>query len=301
MLALAWHHTEYAPSMRAVDGVRELLLPMIDLNQSAAGYECCMDGADYPAEAYAPNGELWWRLKIAPGKTKLRFGGEQKIAAWLAFNRAVGQTFTMRDLRLALGEVDVPDDAEHLNRRLRTLRLRDGWKLPSQKDDGSLAHNEYRVKRVGWHPGTGKPRPKPDLPSDSIRRKVLERDKRTCVVCGIGSRDPYVDMPDKHARMTIGHRIPGNRMTSAATVDELQTECARCNETVRDELPDPVTLEELLPVVRNLKRADKEELLRWLEHGRRPSRVDEAYSSGRLLSDVERGLLVATLREMTYK
>ncbi|PKW14113.1 hypothetical protein A8926_1703 [Saccharopolyspora spinosa] len=252
----------------------------------------------YPPEAYAPNGELWWRLTTAPGRSRQRFGAEQKIAAWLAFNRQVGETFTMRALRVALGNNEIPDDAEHLNCRLRTLRNRDGWEIPSQRDDGSLAHNEYRVNRVGWHPGTDLPRPQKDLPSDSTRRKVLERDSRICAICGIVAGEPYPDLPEKKARMTIGHRIPSKRATSAATVDELQAECARCNETARDEIPDPVTLPEVMPSIRNMKRADKSELLQWLENGRRRSEVEAAYVTTRQLSKTERERLIVKLRAM---
>lgn len=252
----------------------------------------------YPPEAYAPNGALWWRLKTVPGG-KRRFGDEQKIAAWLAFNRSAGETFTMRELRTALGEDQLPNDAEHLNRRLRTLRSRDGWVIPSAKDDGSLSHDEYRVKKIGWHPGTDEPRPKADLPSDKIRRLVFERDKWTCVVCGVGAKEPYDDTPHKAARMTLGHRIPGKRATSQASVHDLQTECARCNETVRDEIVDPVTLPEILPTVRNLRRADKVQLLQWLEQGRRiRTKVEDVYADARRLSAGERESLLAELRAM---
>lgn len=258
-------------------------------------------GAEYPPEAYAPNGELWWKLQASPG-SKRRFGDEQKIAAWLAFNRSTGETFTMRALRAALGEDRLPNSAEHLNRRLRTLRTRDGWVIPSAKDDGSLAHDEYRVKKMGWHPGIGTPRSKNDLPSDKMRRLVFERDKSTCVICGVASKEPYDDMPEKNARMTLGHRIPGRRATSEATVDELQTECARCNETVRDEIVNPITLDEVWPSMRQLKRGDKEQLLRWLEQGRRSkTKVDDIYADARRLSWNEREVLLTELRAMVGK
>ncbi len=103
---------------------------------------------DFPREAYAPDGLLWWRLTTAPGQAKRQFGDEQKIAAYLACVVGEGGVFTMRLLREALGEETIPNNAEHLNRRLRTLRL-DGWDIPSAKDDGSLAHDEYRVSRIG--------------------------------------------------------------------------------------------------------------------------------------------------------
>jgi hypothetical protein len=114
-------------------------------------------------------------------------------------------------------------------------------------------------------------RPVNDVPSDAVRRKVFERDKSMCVICGTPSKEPYNDLPEKTARLTLGHRLPGKRLTRKATVDELQAECGRCNETVRDEIFDPVTLPEGLPSIKGLKRRDKERLLQWLEAGMRTS------------------------------
>ncbi|GLY40860.1 hypothetical protein Amsp01_068830 [Amycolatopsis sp. NBRC 101858] len=241
----------------------------------------------YPSTAYASDGCLWWQLKFKPG-SKQPFGDEQKLAAWLAFNCELGDTITMRQLRVALGEEDRPNAAEHLNRRLRVLRQRDGWEIPSARDDGSLGHDEYRLDAKGWHPGSGKPRPKLETPSDSIRRQVFERDGRTCVVCGIAAGECYDDRPERRARVTLGHRVPGKRLHRGASVDELQTECARCNETVRDELPNPITLPEILPRIRKLPRADKRTLLNWLHAGERArSNLDLLYADIRRLSATE--------------
>ncbi len=256
------------------------------------------NGNSYPPEAYAPDGNLWWRLKSTPGKNR-PFGDEQKIAAYLACHVGTGGTFTMRELRSALGEDTLPNDAEHLNRRLRNLRLRDKWVIPSAKDDGSLAHDEYRVRKIGWHPGTGIPRHRNDAPSDATRRKVFARDKSVCQVCFTPGGEPYADMPDKIARPTLGHRVPGKRLDSTATVDELQTECARCNETVRDELYDPVTLPEVMPSIRNLRRPDKAELLKWMEAGRRSAtKTEQAYADVRRLSQAEQRTVLEELRRM---
>lgn len=253
----------------------------------------------FPPEAYAPDGTLWWRLTLAPGAKKRRLGDEQKIAAYLACEVGRGGIFTMRSLRTALGADTVPNDAEHLNRRLRTLRLRDGWDIPSAKDDGSLAHDEYRVRKIGWHPGTGKARPTNDTPSDKVRRLVIERDKNTCQVCYTRFGDSYVDRPEKVARPTIGHRIPGKRLSKSATVDELQAECARCNEPVRDELFDPVTWPEVSPSMRNLPRSEKAQLLDWLEGGeRKPSRAEGVYADIRRLSDAEQVVALVELQRM---
>lgn len=243
---------------------------------------------DYVAAAYAPNGVLWWELETHPG-TSRRFGGVRKIAAWLAFNVDEDGTFTMRDLRGATGVPSgTSNDAEHLNRRLRELRP-DGWIVDSQRDDPTLRPDTYRLRKVGWHPALGeRPRTARRVPSD-LRRKVLERDGRRCVVCFVGGGEPYPGEPGTSAVLTAGHRVPAQRGTRVHSLGELQTECQRCNETVRDELLDPPTLAEVLPEVRRLPRADRDVLLRWLVSGHRlRSRLDEVYDRIRILSPPER-------------
>ena len=83
----------------------------------------------YPPEAFAPDGNLWWNLATWPNR-KQAFGDERKIAAWLAFNKKLGDRFTLPELREALVDGLKNNDAEHLNRRLRALR-KDGWSVPS--------------------------------------------------------------------------------------------------------------------------------------------------------------------------
>lgn len=255
------------------------------------------DARRYPPEAYDDEGTLWWERRFWPG-TKRRYGGERKIASWLAVNVDEGATFTMKDVRAALGDEAVPNDQEQLNRRLRRLRP-DGWILPSYKSQSGLSTSEYRLERRGWHPASREPRPRQDQPSARTRRLVFERDKQTCVICGTRATESYDDLPDVKARMTLGHRIPGNRAGAAATVDDLQAECARCNETVRDEIVNPVTLPEVLPTINNLKRAERADLLKWMEQGRRSaSRVDQAYADLRRLSRAEQQAAIEELRRM---
>ena len=256
------------------------------------------DDSGYPPEAYTVDGVPWWRVEREPGK-KRDLGAEQKITAYLRFCVGKGGTFTIRQLRQALGSETIPDDAEHLNRRMRELRTRDGWTINSQKDEAALDHDQYRIVKIGWYLGSGLARPKKSVPNDMTRRRMLERDNHTCVICGIPSGEPYPDMPSKRARMTWGHRVPGKRLGRDTTLDDVQTECARCNETARDELFDPVTLPEVLPTIRNLPRKEKALLLQWLRDGRRPTNsLDQAYANARRLSEQERAELLSHLTTM---
>ncbi|WP_090774197.1 HNH endonuclease signature motif containing protein [Nonomuraea maritima] len=203
----------------------------------------------------------------------------------------------MADLRQALGE-DAPNNAEHLNRRLRNLRP-DGWDVPTNKDDRTLPVGTYRLDAKGWHPALG-PRPKRDAVSAGQRRRVFDRDDRRCVVCGVGNGEPYPGEPNSRAALTVGHRIP-RELGGSTELDNLQTECKRCNEPVRQELGLPETLAELLPDVRRLRTQELRTLLSWLQAKHRiRNRVDTVYDRARQLSATEHEQLVRTLHDMLH-
>lgn len=246
----------------------------------------------YPRTAYAPDGTLWWRLETWPD-TRRRFGDERKLAAWLTFNLEVGDVFTIRDLRAVLGS-----DAEHFNRRMRRLRP-DGWQLSSAHDDGSLSPDQYRLGAKGWSPGSPEERPSRSGVSQGARRRVFDRDGRRCVICGVGSGEPYPGEPGSRAVLTIGHRLPGAREGSSRDLSNLQTECRRCNEPVRDELSPKERLADLLPEIRLLSRSEKTRLESWLLEGHRTrDRADEMYDRLRMLGDADRAEAELELRKM---
>lgn len=250
---------------------------------------------EYPSEAYAPDGVLWWGTHVG---RKRDVGAELKICAWLAFNRPVGSTFTMRELRAALGS-EVANDDEHLNRRLRQLRSRDGWVIPSNKDDGSIPVGTYRIDAVGWHPGLATARATNTAISQAVRRRVFERDGSRCRVCNVGSGEEYPGEPGSTAVMTVGHIVANDHGGSSSDLNNLQTECKRCNEPVRQEIRVPKTLREVLPELTHLKRVEKEKILSWLRAGQRSrDRLDVIYDEARRLSPTERAQLTEKLRVM---
>jgi 5-methylcytosine-specific restriction endonuclease McrA len=242
----------------------------------------------------AGNGVLWWKLTKVPG-TKRPFGQEKRLAAWLWFRYEVGAFFTMKDARAALG-ADLPEDAEHLNRRLRALRP-DGWVIVSYKDDRNLPVDTYRLDTKGTRVWLGERKPR-QLVSAATRRHVLDRDGNRCQVCGIGSGESYPSEPDTHAKMTVGHRVPQDR-GGTNDPDNLRTECSRCNEPVRHEVADPETYNEVFAVVRKLKNEDLKSLVTWLQSGERSrSKLDTAYDRARQLSESERLKMVEAIKNM---
>lgn len=220
-----------------------------------------------------------------PGTKSRRYGAEKRIAAFLWFNKEIGDTFTMKEIRAELGE-GAPEDQEQLDRRLRAIRP-DGWYIPGNKDDRSLPLGTYRLVTRGTRVWLGE-RVKRDTVSAKTRRVVLERDGRRCQICGVGSNEEYPGEPGSKAVMTVGHMVPGQRLGSARP-DSLRTECARCNEPMRDQAPDPETYDEVLPEVRSLRKDELRALLEWLLAGRRlRSRLDHAYDRIRQLTPSDR-------------
>ncbi|MCX4423900.1 HNH endonuclease [Streptomyces mirabilis] len=247
-------------------------------------------------ESRAPDGTPWWELSIRPGTKKQRFGQECRLAAWLWFKKNVGDTFTMRELRAALGP-DIAETSEHLNRRLRELRKCD-WVIPSQRNDATLAQDEYRLETKGGRLWIDSERAKYEkfAPSARVRRFVMDRDGSRCKICGAGVDEEYPGEPGTKVRLTIGHLVPQERLRSRGVRDDMdnwRVECSRCNETVRDEAPDPEQYDEVLAGLKRLTSNEARELLAWMRKGERPrSKVDQAYDRARKLPHSDREALV---------
>lgn len=244
---------------------------------------------------YAPNGLEWWKLTTEIG-TRRRFGGEKRLAAWLQFEKNVGDTFTMRDLRAALGEDGAPDTAEHLNRRLRELR-KDDWQITSYKRDRHLPQGTYRLDAKGTRVWLGERNTRGGA-SEAVRAMVIRRDGGRCRICGVGSSEQYPNEPNSAAVMTVGHITPQER-GGTNDPDNLRTECSRCNETVRDLVANPETYDEVVTAVRNLKANELRSLLTWMQNGQRArSKLDEAFDRARLLSPTDRERMITALENM---
>jgi hypothetical protein len=242
------------------------------------------------------DGVPWWKLKVTPGG-KGRFGGEKRLAAYLWFNVPVGGTFTMRQLREELGDDGVPEKAEHLNRRLRNLKPQ-GWKFRSYKDQYGQPMDEYVLEEKGNQLWVGERTKRPTI-SVALKRQVYERDHNRCVICGVGAGEPFPGEPGTAARLTAGHRTADARQ-GKASLDNLQTECSRCNEPARDTPPHPEVLGEVMAAVKQLGAAEKAVLLMWLESGyRHRSKVDFAFDRTRKLAASEKEQIMEFLRSAT--
>jgi hypothetical protein len=251
---------------------------------------------EYPPDAYAPDGTLWWLLTYWPGK-RMRFGAEVKVAAWLRFNAQIGDILTMARLRAVIPEDDGrPNLQEHFNRRFRALRPYK-WSVPSHRDDNTLAPGQYRFDKEGHPIWLGKAQFRQASISAPVRRQVLARDGNRCVICGVGSGEEYPGKPGSHAVITVGHFRAGI-LTGPPDLDNLRAECSLCNEPMRDEASNAETVEDVWPRIRALGGPDKRNLLRWLELGQRTrTRLDRIYDDIRVLPPGQRDQLRQRLEE----
>ncbi|WP_435157138.1 HNH endonuclease [Amycolatopsis sacchari] len=259
------------------------------------------DVRSYPVDAYAPTGEPWWKLTVSPGAKKAKFGAERRIAAWLAYHKAVGDTFTTSELRAELGEDDVPNDQEHFQRRLRELR-KDGWDIPSVKYDRNLEVGFYRVDKLGWHPGLGTPRPKKQSVVDAVTaRKVFDRDGRRCKGCGVGHGEPHPRNNNKPAVMTVGH-VKAGIFGGPGDLSNLRTECTICNEPLRSDAMEPPSIDEMSSAMRNLRAGELRDIATWIEAGYRVrSRADEFYDNFRAMAPGDQERIAAALMAMVKR
>jgi len=250
---------------------------------------------DNVAEAYAPSGQLWWHLDFWPGKRQ-SFGDEPKLAAWLNFNAKVGDIFTMRQLRAALADSAGPNTHGQFDRRFRNLR-KYGWIVHSSRDDANLRQDEYRMVQIGASIWLGKSKYGGSKPvSEKTRRQVFYRDGNRCLLCGVGSGEPYPDEPNRIARLTVGHFV-ADSLRGPNDPANLRTECSRCNEPVKEQAQRSESAAEIWPKIRDLSRPDKFRLLTWIENGyRERDEIDRLFDQVRILPAVQRAELHARLK-----
>jgi hypothetical protein len=214
------------------------------------------------------------------------------------FNVTVGDRFTMRQLRKALGDKSGPNSDEHFNRRFRSLR-KYKWVILSSRDLGDLKQDEYRLERAGHPIWLGKSRFSKRTLSEKLRRQVMDRDGNRCILCGIGSGEPYPDQPDRKARLTIGH-VQAEALQGTAHAANLRTECSRCNEPLREEAANTPSAAEIWPRLRGLPKRDKARILRWIERGQRDrDAVDLLYDQIRVLPEPQRAQLKNKIKHAT--
>jgi hypothetical protein len=188
-------------------------------------------------------------------------GAAKRVANYLATEVGEGNKFDKATLR------EIVPNTEQVDRRMRDLR-RVGWVIRNYKDKASLKPNELYLEKIGdeiWVDGYKWPE---EGLTAGKRRRVLDRDGRRCLVCGIDFGAEFPDRPGVVARPTIGHILPKER-GGTDDLENLRPECQFCNEPARN-LTEPAADVDLLKRrVVELGRADKQLLASWMLAGRR--------------------------------
>ncbi|MTI01535.1 HNH endonuclease [Roseibium sp. RKSG952] len=188
-------------------------------------------------------------------------GAAKRVAYYLANEVGEGENFDVSTLREQIPKVT------QLDRRMRDLR-KVGWVIRSYKDLGELKPNELKLEKIGEHVWEdGFKWPEQGL-NAKTRRLVFERDGSRCYVCGIEFGSPYPHAPNVVARGTVGHIIARER-GGGDDLENLRPECHLCNEQAKNLTGSPVDVGLLERNIRQLPRADKKELLKWMVAERR--------------------------------
>lgn len=219
-------------------------------------------------------------------------GTRVRVALWLRDEVGVGGTFSKAALRLAI------TGAEQVDRRMRDLRPA-GWVIMTNRDKPGLQPDQLYLEEVGlpvWEPEHRAAGLRQI--SAKTRRYVYERDGHRCRRCGIGAAEPYADEPGSHARLTLGHVDP-HASGRASNAEGLITECARCNETVRNLTGVQTSRDQVWDRVRELSVRQKRDLLTWMTGDIRPlSPAEQTWGMYRQLPAVLRDEVKRDLREL---
>lgn len=219
-------------------------------------------------------------------------GARVRVALWLRDEVGEGGTFSKAQLREAI------KGTEQVDRRMRDLRPA-GWLIKTYRDKPSLQPDQLYLEAMGqpvWEPEYRAAGLRQI--SAKTRRFVYERDGHMCRRCGVSAGEEYVDEPGTRARLTLGHVNPHNS-GSAANAEDLITECARCNETVRHLTGVQMTKGQVWDRVRELSGRHKADLLKWMKDDRRPlNEAEKAWGLYRQLPAVAREELARDLEAL---
>lgn len=181
------------------------------------------------------------------------------IARWLLAEVGAGNIFTKADLRDAFPGV------QQVDRRMRDLRPY-GWVIDTNRQDAELASHELRFVGEGQPVWESRKRPGALEASPKERRKAMLDAGYMCELCGIAAGQTFFVKPF-HAAVVSAYRSHGSfvvmcqRCAAGATEDVLATERALA-----------------LQLFEELTESDRGLFRDWVENGRRPTKVELAWS-----------------------
>lgn len=163
----------------------------------------------------------------------------------------LGRVMSSDELRIVAGDIT------EWARRIRELRLEEGYVILTHNDRSDLKPGQYLLED---------PKPKPAFErtvSKQTRAYVLDRNGFTCQMCGAVAGEPHPYDPGRKTRLHIGH-IKDKSQGGTDDPSNLRALCSVCNEGASNLTLDRPTVQKLLIQIRRAKSMDQEEILKWL-------------------------------------
>ncbi len=176
-------------------------------------------------------------------------GARSKLRAHFLQN--IGRVMNAKELRRTAG------GTSEWARRVRELRLEEGYRILTHNDRSDLKPGQYLLLDPKPAPAFGR------AISKEVRALVLDRNGFTCQMCGAVAGEPHPYDPSRKTRLHIGHIVD---KTIGGTDDpsNLRAICSVCNEGAKNLTLDRPSLKKLLIQIRRATGADQLEVLKWL-------------------------------------
>lgn len=176
-------------------------------------------------------------------------GARAKLRAYFLAN--VGRMMDSEELRAAAG------GTSEWARRIRELRLEEGYQILTHNDRDSLKPGQYLLEDA-------KPLPAFERNiSKETRAYVLDRNGFTCQMCGAVAGEPHPYDPSRKTRLQIGHIIDKSKGGSDE-YGNLRAICSVCNEGAQNITLMRPDLKQLLTQMRRATAEDQLKALAWL-------------------------------------
>jgi hypothetical protein len=163
----------------------------------------------------------------------------------------LGRVMVSAELRAVAGGIS------EWARRVRELRLQEGYKILTNNDRSDLKPGQYLLED---------PKPEPAFERQigkQLRSYVLDRNGHTCQMCGAVAGEPHPYDPSRKTRLHIGHIIDKS-LGGKDEASNLRALCSVCNEGASNltlQRPDAL---KLLVQIRRATGADQVLALKWL-------------------------------------
>jgi hypothetical protein len=180
---------------------------------------------------------------------KQRGGARGQLRAYFLAN--IGRVMDSDELRV------VADNQSEWARRVRELRMEEGYQILTHNDRSELKPGQYLLE-------TAKPQPAFERAvSKETRAFVLDRNGFTCQMCGAVAGETHPYDTTRKTRLHLGHVIDKS-MGGTDDPSNLRAICSVCNEGASNATLTRPDLQKLLIQIRRATSQDQLEVMKWL-------------------------------------